>query len=316
MKKDAFWTMVSASYDPLELYRLIEWVVLKQTEDQHPFTAVHEQSLAVLNTKQGGLSKTQWYERFNTRHDVAHPVGVELRHKVLWEYCAQSKHSMSYNALGTTDQAAMHQAAEDRYLAYILLLNSGGQHKHLRKELQNNFTKGSNKYPENCSQTLLFLDRFSKSAPADSASQGTAFTQKGGQPNKGKEKKRSNKFKAIKKDFDKEYFKDLPCFKCGKKGHSQSHCLTKTNDEDNSYISSKSNRSSKSGGKPNIKDFENQFKNLKKSFAQLKSAQEGNLSSDSSEEMLHFQYGSRINRGGCLPKALMDMAFKQSMKGL
>jgi hypothetical protein len=81
-------------------------------------------------------------------------------------------------------------------------------------------------------------------------------------------------------------------------------------------ISSKLNRSSKSGGKPKIKDFENQFKNLKKSFAQLKSAQEGNSSSNSSEEMLHFQYGFRINGGGCLPKAMMDMAFKQSKKGL
>jgi hypothetical protein len=180
---------------------------------------------------------------------------------------------MSYDALGTTNQAAMHQAAEDRYLACIFLVNSAGQHKHLRKELQNNFTKGSNKYPENCSQTLLFLDRYSKSAPADSASQGTAFAQKGGQPKKGKEKKGFNKPKAEKKDFDKEYFKDLPCFKCGKKGRPQSHCPTKTNDDNNSSISSKSNRSSKSGGKPKIKDFENQFKNLKKSFVQLKSAQ-------------------------------------------
>jgi hypothetical protein len=113
-----------------------------------------------------------------------------------------------------------------------------------------------------------------------------------------------------------EYFKDLPCFKWGKKGHPQLHCPTKTNDDNNSSISSKSNRSSKSGRKPKIKDFENQFKNLKKSFAQLKLAQEGNSSSNSSEEMSHFQYGSRIDGGGCLPKALMDMAFKQSMKGL
>ncbi len=270
----------------------------------------------MLNTKQGGLSNTQWYEHFNTQHDVARSVGVELGHKVLWEYCAQSKHSMSYNALGTTNQAAMCQAAEAQYLAYILLVNSGGQHKQLRKELQNNFTKGSDKYPENCSQTLLFLDRYSKSAPADTALQGTAFAQKGGQPKKGEEKKGSDKPKAEKKDFDKEYFKDLPYFKCGKKGHPQSHCPTKTNDDDNSSISSKSNRSSKSGRKPKIKDFENQFKYLKKSFAQLKSAQEGDSNSNSSEEMSHFQYGSRINGGGCLPKALMAMAFKQSMKGL
>jgi hypothetical protein len=40
------------------------------------------------------------------------------------------------------------------------------------------------------------------------------------------------------------------------------------------------------------------------------------LNSDSCEEMSHFQYGSRINGGGCLPEALMDMAFKQSKKGL
>ncbi len=235
---------------------------------------------------------------------------------MLWEHCAQSKHSMSYDALGITDQAAMRQAAEDQYLACILLVNSGRKHKHLRKELQNDFTKGSDKYPENCSQTLLFLDRYLKSAPADSAFQGTAFAQKGGRPKKGKEKKGSDKSKAIKKDFDKEYFKNLPCFKCGKKGHPQSHCPTKTNDDNNSSISSKSNRSSKSGGKPKIKDFKNQFKNLEKSFAQLKLVQEGNLSSNSSEEMLHFQYGSRINGGGCLPKALMDMAFKQCIKGL
>jgi hypothetical protein len=146
--------------------------------------------------------------------------------------------------------------------------------------------------------------------------QGTAFAQKGGQSKKGKKKKGSNKPKAEKKDFDKEYFKDLPCFKCGKKGHPQFHLPTKTDDDNNSSISSRLSRSSKSGRKPKIKNFENQFKNLKKSFVQLKLAQEGNLDSNSSEEMLHFEYGSRINGGGCLPKALMDMAFKQSKKGL
>ncbi len=42
MKQDASWTMVSTSYDPLMLYRLIKQVVLKQTEDQYPFATVHE----------------------------------------------------------------------------------------------------------------------------------------------------------------------------------------------------------------------------------------------------------------------------------
>jgi hypothetical protein len=151
------------------------------------------------------------------------------------------------------------------------------------------------------SHTLLFLDRYSKLASADSGLQGTAFAQKGGQPKKGKEKKGSKKPKAEKKDFDKEYFKDLPCFKCKKKGRPQLHCPTKTHDDDNLSISSRLSRSSKSGRKLRIKHYENQFKNLKKSFTQLKLAQEGNLDSNAGEEMSHFQYGSRINGGGCLP---------------
>jgi hypothetical protein len=45
MKQDASWTRVSASYDPLKLYRLIKRVVLKQTENQYPFAAVQSKAL-------------------------------------------------------------------------------------------------------------------------------------------------------------------------------------------------------------------------------------------------------------------------------
>ena len=36
MKQDKYWATVSVSYKPLELYKLIERVILKQTEDQYP----------------------------------------------------------------------------------------------------------------------------------------------------------------------------------------------------------------------------------------------------------------------------------------
>ena len=128
MKQDASWSTVSTSYDPLELYKLIKRVVLKQTEDQHPFAAIHEQNLTVLNTRQGSLSNTQWYERFNTRYDVARSVGVEFGHKVLLEYCAQSIHLKIYDSLTLAEQTATKQSAEERYLAYLFLVNSGAQH--------------------------------------------------------------------------------------------------------------------------------------------------------------------------------------------
>ncbi len=40
MKQEKLWVAVSDSYKPLELYKLIESVVLKQTEDQYLVAAV------------------------------------------------------------------------------------------------------------------------------------------------------------------------------------------------------------------------------------------------------------------------------------
>ena len=58
MKKEKNWAAVSASYKPLELYKLIESVVLKQTEDQYPVSAVWDQYCQVYNAKQGSMTNT------------------------------------------------------------------------------------------------------------------------------------------------------------------------------------------------------------------------------------------------------------------
>ena len=43
MKQEKKWEVVSASYNPVELYKLIESVVLKQTEDQYVVAAMWDQ---------------------------------------------------------------------------------------------------------------------------------------------------------------------------------------------------------------------------------------------------------------------------------
>ncbi len=53
MKYDKNWATVSVSYKPLELYKLIKRVILKQTEDQNPVAALWEQLSNVANAKQG-----------------------------------------------------------------------------------------------------------------------------------------------------------------------------------------------------------------------------------------------------------------------
>ncbi len=49
MKQDKQWSAVSASYKPLNLYKLIERVILRQTEDQYPVAAVWEQLVSVYS---------------------------------------------------------------------------------------------------------------------------------------------------------------------------------------------------------------------------------------------------------------------------
>ncbi len=51
IKQDKNWATVSVSYKPLELYKLIERVILKQMEDQYPVAALWEQLSNVANAK-------------------------------------------------------------------------------------------------------------------------------------------------------------------------------------------------------------------------------------------------------------------------
>ena len=139
--------MVSKSYDPLNLYSLIKKVILKQTDDQYPFSAVHEQLLAILSNKQGNLTNAQWYKRFNTRYEVAKSVGAEFdKCECLWEYCAgmlNNNAGTKYSTLSPSDQQKARENGKERYLAHFFIQNSGAQHETLCCELQNDYTKGA-----------------------------------------------------------------------------------------------------------------------------------------------------------------------------
>jgi hypothetical protein len=56
MKQDKNWSIVSVSYKPLELCKLIKRVILKQTKEQYPVAALREQLCNVTNPKQGNMT--------------------------------------------------------------------------------------------------------------------------------------------------------------------------------------------------------------------------------------------------------------------
>ncbi len=100
-------------------------------------------------------------------------------------------------------------------------------------------------------QVLLLLDKYSKKPMAVSQSEGTVFVQK---DMKGKSKKTDTTTDPKKVEFDKKFYKDKECFRCGKKGHPKAACTVKMVAADDNKITktSSSKISSMTGASGNV----------------------------------------------------------------
>ena len=214
MQQDTQWDTVKTSNDPLLLYSLIKRTVQGQTDDQYPYATVYEQLVGLFGYRQETMTNAQWYERFNTRVDVANAIGVSFLHPALLTYQAGQDHDGSeYDALTDAEKETIKTKVTERFLGYIMLRQSSKKHNELKSDLQNGFTTGDNKYPDNRQQTLHLLDHYSpRTTQRVVESQGSSFAQQGKGGDKGGDGRSG-------KEYDKEYWKDKTCFKCGKKGH-------------------------------------------------------------------------------------------------
>ena len=245
MKQDKGWPAVSVSYDPLSLYKLMERVIMKQTEDQYPVAALWEQLCNVTQAKQGNMTNIEYYERLNTKIDVAESVGVSFDFERIWEYCAQETHKKPYSSLSADQQALARSEAKERVLSYALIVSSSNQHKKIKEDLSNDFTKGEDYYPRDRSQALMMMDHYSKSPTVVTVSEGTSFAQTGNKKKKGDKDKPKTTDKDP-KEFDKAYWKDKECYRCGRLGHPATACSVKplkdVDDDDRSKSGSKASK--------------------------------------------------------------------------
>jgi hypothetical protein len=276
MKYDTDWATVSASSSPLLLMSLIEKTVLAQTDDQYPFATVYEQELALFGFHQNVLSNEQYYERFNTKVDVGTAIGIARQHPVLLQHVAKDTRKMDFASCSDDEQQEVREDADERYLSYIMLRQSGKQHNKLRTDLGNDYTTGDDRYSKTRQATLHLLDKYSKTvvAPPPSTAPENSFVTKGGDDES---------------SYDKGYWRNKECYKCGKKGHPSSHCKSnKESDKKDKDDSSKSSSSSKSN-KSSLDKLKKEFKKTKKTFATMQSqieeiANDSDLSESSEDE--------------------------------
>jgi hypothetical protein len=103
------------------------------------------------------MSNLQWHEKFNTKVDVGSAIGITQQHKVLLDYVAQENNTLAFTALSEEQKQAVREDAEERYISYAFLHQSGAQHGNLRVDLRNGFTTGSNRYPKTSQQNLYLM---------------------------------------------------------------------------------------------------------------------------------------------------------------
>jgi hypothetical protein len=77
MKQDTTWVMVSKSFDPILLFKLIKKFVLKQSDNQYKTVVLIAKRLSILSFRQvDQVSNATYYDQFTTRVEVACQAGV------------------------------------------------------------------------------------------------------------------------------------------------------------------------------------------------------------------------------------------------
>ncbi len=100
MKQDADWQVVSDSYNPLKLLKLIEKIIIEQSDDQFKIGIIMGQLKILLACSQDdGLTNAAYYDRFETRVDVAEHIDVSFNNPVLWDLKSQELYSVGYDLL-------------------------------------------------------------------------------------------------------------------------------------------------------------------------------------------------------------------------
>jgi hypothetical protein len=287
---DPKWDQVKKDRKPLELYALIERVVMKQTGDEYPPHNLLENLLAVFTMKQQpNQSNAQWYEKFCTRVDVAESVGVRFdAFECLWEYCCNYRSWKEYATLTPVEQETIRNDSKDRLLAYLLTINSSNSpvHETIKSNLLEAFIAKRDEYPTTRSDAIALLNKYderSKQQPA-AASEGTAFTQKGNKKGSGKKANAATPKEEAEDEPKKNWFENRECFVCGEKGHGAKKCPNKVK-KGNDDASSTSSKTSKAS----LEEFGKKLKNAQKQFAQLKAQVEDDDDEDD-EDYSHFQF--------------------------
>ncbi len=129
------------------------------------------------------LGNAAYYDRFNTRVEVARQAGVCYYSPALLKDKATQLKLGDYDAISSNAKKKVIDQVEQEYLAYLFLNNRNTKlHSQLKKDVANDYSKGNTEaYPTDVHKSLTLMNEY-KPLKLDTPTipaQGTAFTTKG-----------------------------------------------------------------------------------------------------------------------------------------
>jgi hypothetical protein len=164
LKQDADWQAVSDSFNPINLLKLIEKFILKQSNCQCKIGIFFEQlKLLLVYRQDDGVKNAVHYDRFKTRVDVAEHTGVSFDNPVLWDWKSQELYSTDYELLlDIVNEAKVNEDVKQAFSAYLFFINSNNKkHSQLKKTTANDHARGNTEaYPSSCHAALTYMKDF------------------------------------------------------------------------------------------------------------------------------------------------------------
>jgi hypothetical protein len=116
MKQDTDWVAISKAFDPILLFKPIEKLVLKQSDNQYATAVLIAKQLSILMFRQNDhLGNAAYYNCFTTRVEVARQAGLCYYSPALLEDKATQLKLGDYNKLSEDEQKKIINQVEQEY---------------------------------------------------------------------------------------------------------------------------------------------------------------------------------------------------------
>ena len=80
-------------------------------------------------------------KKLNTKVEVCKEMRIRFLHTTLVEYVAKDVHDKEFKDLTEAQKNEVEKDSEERYLAFLILINAGKEHDCLRDDLSNDYAK-------------------------------------------------------------------------------------------------------------------------------------------------------------------------------